>query len=90
MVQIRLYLEIYMAKIYSEHHIQEDIKGIIEDTFDTCLSNREEVYWLITLLRAFMRVPNKNTSLNPDNMQLNKWQYEIVPVVENFMKKWKL
>lgn len=79
-----------MAKVYSDKHIEEDIKVIIEETFDTCMSNREEIYWLITLLRAFMRLPNKNTTLNADNMQLNKWQYEIVPIVENFMKKWKL
>lgn len=79
-----------MPKTYSEHHIEEDIKYIIEETFDTCLSNREEIYWLITLLRAFMRLPNKNTVLSADNMQLNKWQYEMVPIIEKFMKKWKL
>ena len=79
-----------MPKIYSEHHIEEDIKCIIEETFDTCLSNREEIYWLITLLRAFMRLSNKNTVLSADNMQLNKWQYEMVLIIEKFMKKWKL
>ena len=79
-----------MSKIYSEHHIEEDIKCIIEETFDTCLSNREEIYWLITLLRAFMRLPTKNTVLSADSMQLNKWQYEMVPIIEKFMKKWKL
>ena len=79
-----------MPKVYSDKHIEEDIKCIIEETFDTCLSNREEIYWLITLLRAFMRLPNKDIRMNSDNMQLNKWQYEMVPIVENFMKKWKL
>ena len=79
-----------MSKVYSDKHIEEDIKCIIEETFDTCLSNREEIYWLIILLRAFMRLPNKNTVLSADNMQLNKWQYEIVPIIEKFMKKWKL
>ena len=79
-----------MSKVYSDKHIEEDIKCIIEETFDTCLSNREEIYWLIILLRAFMRLPNKNTVLSADNMQLNKWQYEMVPIVEKFMKKWKL
>ena len=79
-----------MSKVYSDKHIEEDIKCIIEETFDTCLSNREEIYWLITLLRVFMRLPNKNTVLSADNMQLNKWQYEIVPIIEKFMKKWKL
>ena len=79
-----------MSKVYSDKHIEEDIKCIIEETFDTCLSNREEIYWLITLLRALMRLPNKTTVLSADNMQLNKWQYEMVPIVEKFMKKWKL
>ena len=79
-----------MSKVYSDKHIEEDIKCIIEETFDTCLSNREEIYWLITLLRAFMSLANKNTVLSADNMQLNKWQYEMVPIVEKFMKKWKL
>lgn len=79
-----------MSKVYSDKHIEEDIKCIIEETFDTCLSNREEIYWLITLLRAFMRLHNKNTVLSADNMQLNKWQYEMVPIIEKFMKKWKL
>ena len=79
-----------MSKVYSDKHIEEDIKCIIEETFDTCLSNREEIYWFITLLRAFMRLPNKNTVLSADNMQLNKWQYEMVPIIEKFMKKWKL
>lgn len=79
-----------MSKIYSDQHIEEDIKDIIEDTFDTCLSNREEIYWLITLLRGFMKIPNKSTILCPDNMQLNKWQYEMTPIIEKFMTKWKL
>lgn len=79
-----------MPKIYSDKHIEEDIKNLIEETFDMCLSNREEIYWLITLLRGFMKIPNKNINLTPDNMQLNKWQYEITPIIENFIKKWKL
>ena len=79
-----------MSKVYSDKHIEEDIKCIIEETFDTCLSNREEIYWLITLLRAFMRLPNKNTVLSTDNTQLNKCQYEMVPIIVKFMKKWKL
>jgi len=79
-----------MPKVYSNKHIEEDIKNLIEETFNTCLSNREEIYWLITLLRGFMKVPNKNTKLTPDNMQLNKWQYEMTPIIESFMKKWKL
>lgn len=79
-----------MYKIYSDQHMEEDIKSIFEDTFDTCVTNRDEIYWLISILRAFLKIGNKNTSFNTDNMQINKWQYEIVPIIENFMRKWKL
>ena len=79
-----------MPKIYTDQHIEEDIKAVLEETFDTCSSNREEIYWLITILRAFMKIPNHNTSTNSDNLQLNMWQYQIVPIVEQLIKKWKL
>lgn len=77
-------------KNYSDQHIEEDIKVLIEETFDTCSTNREELYWIITLLRAFMRIGNKRTENKADIMQLNMWQYQMVPIVEQFMKKWKL
>lgn len=79
-----------MSKIYSKQHIEEDIKDIFEDTFNTCTSNREEIYWLISILRAFLKTGNKNTSLNIDNMQLNSWQYQIVPIINKLLKKWRL
>jgi len=79
-----------MSKIYSKQHIEEDIKDIFEDTFNTCTSNREEIYWLISILRAFLKTGNKNTSLNVDNMQLNSWQYQIVPIINKLLKKWRL
>ena len=77
-------------KNYSDRHIEEDLKVLIEETFDTCSTNREELYWIITLLRAFMRIGNKRTENKADVMQLNMWQYQMVPIVERFMKKWKL
>lgn len=77
-------------KNYSDQHIEEDLKVLIEETFDTCSTNREELYWIITLLRAFMRIGNKRIENKADVMQLNLWQYQMVPIVEQFMKKWKL
>jgi len=77
-------------KNYSDQHIEEDLKVLIEETFDTCSTNREELYWIITLLRAFMRIGNKRIENKADVMQLNMWQYQMVPIVEQFMKKWKL
>jgi len=77
-------------KNYSDQHIEEDLKVLIEETFDTCSTNREELYWIIILLRAFMRIGNKRIENKADVMQLNMWQYQMVPIVEQFMKKWKL
>ena len=79
-----------MPKVFTNQHIEEDIKSILEDTFDLCKSNREEIYWLITILRAFMKIPNKEKKMSIDNMHLNEWQYNIIPIVEQLMKKWKL
>jgi len=79
-----------MSKVFTNQYIEEDIKDILEDTFDLCKSNREEIYWLITIFRAFMKVPNKEKKMSIDNMHLNEWQYNIVPIIEQLMKKWKL
>lgn len=79
-----------MPKVFTNQYIEEDIKNILEDTFNLCRSNREEIYWLITIFRAFMKVPNKEKKMSIDNMHLNEWQYNIVPIVEQLMRKWKL
>ena len=79
-----------MPKVFTNQHIEEDIKDILEDTFDLCKSNREEIYWLITIFRAFMKGPNKEKKMSIDNMHLNEWQYNIVPIIKQLMRKWKL
>lgn len=79
-----------MPKVYTEQHIEEDIKNLLEDTFDLCKSNREEIYWLITLLRGFMKIKHKNIFFSPETMQLREWQYKLTPLIEKFLKKWKL
>ncbi len=79
-----------MPKVFTNQHIEEDLKTLFEDTFDLCKSNREEIYWLISIFRALMKIPNKETRMSIDNMHINEWQYNIVPLVKQFMKKWKL
>lgn len=79
-----------MPKMYTDQHIEEDLKTLLEDTFDLCKSNREEIYWLISIFRAFMKIPNREIKMSVDNMHINEWQYNMVPLVEQFMKKWKL
>lgn len=32
--------------IYTEFQAEEDLRDIIEDTFDTCSSNRDEIRWI--------------------------------------------
>lgn len=75
--------------IYTEFQAEEDLKDIIEDTFDTCTSNRDEIRWLITLLRGFMQIPNKRHEISSENYKLNLWQYQLYPILEKYRRKWK-
>lgn len=75
--------------IYTEFQEEQDLKDIIEETFDLCTTNKEEIYWLITLLRNFMQIPNKRTEFNKENYKLNLWQYNLYPIIEKYRKKWK-
>jgi hypothetical protein len=59
--------------IYTEFQAEEDLRDIIEDTFDTCSSNKDEIRWLITLLRGFMQIPNKRHEISAENYKLNLW-----------------
>lgn len=74
---------------YSNFHAEQDITNIIEETFDTCSSNKDELYWIISLLRGFLNIPNKRHEPVKENYQLNMWQYQIHPILQNFRKKWK-
>lgn len=74
--------------IATDFKIEEDMMNIIEESFDKCISNREEIYWLISLLRCFMNIKNKRTESNKDNFQLNLWQYEMFPKIERFKRKY--
>lgn len=66
----------------------DDLYTIIEDTFDTCSSSREEVYWLIAILKLFLNSPNKYTQLTADNAQINYWIYSLYPIVEGWKTKY--
>ena len=74
--------------IYTEFQAEEDIKDIIEETFDLCSSNREEICWLITILRGFMGIPNKRTDYNQDNFMINEWQLNLYPIFQRYKKKY--
>ncbi len=75
--------------IYTDLQAEEDLMDLIEGTFDTCESNKDEIRWLICLLRGFMNIPNKRNEYHAENYKLNKWQYELHPILETYKKKWK-
>lgn len=66
----------------------DDLYTIIEDTFDTCSSSREEVYWLIAILKIFLNSPNKYTQTTAENAQINYWIYSLYPIVEGWKAKY--
>ena len=75
--------------IRTEFVEENDITDLIEDTFDLCISNKDEIYWLICLLRGFMNIPNKRTEYCVENFEINKWQYQLHPIIEKYKLKWK-
>ena len=66
----------------------DELYEVIEDTFDTCSSSREEVYWLIAILKLFLNSPNKYTQLTTDNAQINYWMYSLYPIIEGWKIKY--
>lgn len=75
--------------IYSEYEAEQDLTNLIEETFDTCDSNKDEIRWLISLIRGFMNIPNKRIEPVADNYKINLWQYQLHPILEKYKKKWK-
>ena len=67
---------------------EEDISNFLEDSFDLCKTNREEIYWLITVLRGFMNIGNRRTDPKIDNYRLNYWQYILNPAIERLKRKY--
>lgn len=66
----------------------DELYEVIEDTFDTCSSSREEVYWLIAILKLFLNSPNRYTKFTRDNAQVNYWMYSLYPIVEGWKTKY--
>ena len=66
----------------------DDLKDLLEYTFDMCNSNREELYWLVCILRGLMNIPNKCTEPVYDNYKINAWQYKLYPYIEKYKRKW--
>lgn len=65
-----------------------ELYEVIEDTFDTCSSSKEELYWLIAILKLFLNSPNKYTKYSVDNMHVNYWMYSLYPILEKYKQKW--
>jgi len=78
-----------MTKLSSNFWELEDLANLVEDTFDTCSSSREEIIWTICLLRGLMNVPNKRKENHPNNYHINLWQYQLHPIIEKYKKRWK-
>lgn len=76
--------------LYLKSRVEQEIQDILEESFNTCSSNKEEIVWLITLLRAFMKIPNKRIDTVSENYQLNAWQLQINPRIQDFLRKWRL
>ena len=66
----------------------DELYTVIEDTFNTCSSSKEELYWLIAILKLFLNSPNKYTQLTADNAQINYWIYSLYPIVEGWKTKY--
>ena len=72
----------------TEHMFEEDINDFLEESFDLCRTNREEIYWLITVLRGFMNVGNKRVEPKTDVYKLNYWQCWLNPTIQILKKKY--
>lgn len=72
----------------TEHQFEQDISDFLEESFDLCQTNREEIYWLITVLRGFMGIGNRRTDPEIDTYKLNYWQYILTPAIERLKRKY--
>lgn len=72
----------------TEHMFEEDIQNFLEESFDICQTNREELYWLIAVLRGFMNIGNKRIDQKLDVYKLNYWQYILSPAIQRLKKKY--
>ncbi len=66
----------------------EYLTVLIEDTFDMCETNKEELYWLVCLVRGLMNCPNQRVSGDKiQNMKINYWQNMLDPFIRKYKRK---
>ena len=66
----------------------DDLKTLIEETFDTCNDRKDEIRWIICLLRGLMNIPTKRIEYHIENYKLRAWQYQLNPIIEKYKRKW--
>lgn len=66
----------------------DDLKDLLEYTFNLCKSNKQELYWLICVLRGLMNIPNKRKEDVLENIKINAWQYILHGYIEKYKKRW--
>lgn len=72
----------------TEQQFEQEIQDFLEESFDLCRTNREELYWLITVIRGFMNVGNKRIESHADVYRLNHWQYNLNPAITRLKRKY--
>lgn len=72
----------------TEYRFEQDIDSFLEESFNLCRTNREEIYWLITVLRGFMNIGNKRIEGKIDTYKLNYWQCLLNPTIQRLKKKY--
>ena len=77
----------YIFYMFNPEELDE-LYEVIEETFNTCSSSREELYWLIAIIKILANNSNRYTDCTPDNAQINYWIYSLYPIVENWKQKY--
>lgn len=66
----------------------DELYTLIEDSFNACDSNKEELYWLVSILKLLMNSANQRKETCIENMQINYWMYCLYPHIEEYKKKY--
>ena len=73
---------------YSNYLEEDELYDTIERTFDTCSTKREEIYWLICVLRNLLNIPCKRSEQNVDNLNIREMQLGLHGIFEKYKKKY--
>lgn len=76
--------------IKTEFQCFDDLNDIIEESFNDCISNREEIAWLISLVRNLLNLRNRRYDFNKDNIRINWWQDNLYEPLENWKRYYNL